>query len=41
MTAAAPLYQRAFDPVIAGSLAVFAAFYAAGLARMWRSHSIG
>jgi cytochrome c oxidase assembly factor CtaG/cytochrome c2 len=32
----APLSQRAFDPLISGSLALFAALYAAGVWRMWR-----
>jgi putative membrane protein len=41
MTAAAPLSQRAFDPLIAASLGVFAALYAAGLVRMWRSAGRG
>src|SRR4029079_7468639 len=41
MTPGLALSQRAFDPLIAGSLALFGAFYAAGIARMWRSAGRG
>jgi cytochrome c oxidase assembly factor CtaG/cytochrome c2 len=41
MTPGLALSQRAFDPLIAGSLAVFGGFYAAGVARMWRSAGRG
>ena len=41
MSVDGPLSQRAFDPFIAGSLALFAGLYAAGAIRLWRSAGRG